>query len=214
MDLKAINDLIRLAKHQESIDNKLFKLTLARLEDLHQSIEVSGENPEEALFQFAMDYIEHIPEFLNILFQTQETCGIKDFIAPFLVIAEENLLSSSTEAQLEALLGKAYFIYRLMEEVNDAYQVKSGIALIPLNMTWDNLIAHTILGEAEANTIDDVVQSTVKSMLTSAHVYDKKRFNENVCYKDPQQLLALWSRWPDLSIDSKADVKFSLRTIC
>ncbi len=214
MDMQAINDLIRLAKQQESLDNNLFKLTLVRLEDLHHSIELSDENPEGALFQFAMDYIEHIPEFLSTLYNAQAACGIEEFIAPFLAIAEENLLSPCKEARLEALLGKTYFIYRLMEEANDAYQVKSGIGLIPLNMTWANLIAHTILGETVANTIDEVVQSTVKNRLTSQHVYDKKRFDEWVCYKDPQQWLVLWSYWPDLSLHSKAEVKFSSHTIC
>ena len=216
MNVQAICNLIRHACEQELVNGHLRQLLNDQIERLHHTIDLPEENPIDTLHQFISDYIAHVPEFLETLFEASKEAGISCFINPFLAIAEENFLSPVYQGDLhtglDALINKAYFAHRLIEEVNDSYMVQTGTALIPLNMTWANLIIHAILGEQFANKLDTVIEQSVKQIMSSQNVYDSGRFNTFTNERDPEQWINTWSRWKSLSLNATVDLKFTSTT--
>ena len=212
MDVQAIRDLITRAKSVESENRHLRKQINNQMELLHHTIELPEEDASHAVLKFVVEYIDHVPVLIDGLYQASAEAGIERFIYPFLDIAEENFLSPETgedgKAGLDALLDKAYFTHRLMEEVNDKYLSKTGSALIPLNMTWSNLIVHSILGEPFANELDTIIEHSVQQMMRSQAIYNKELFDGFVNMRSPEEWIHLWSQWSCLSKKLDIELKF------
>ena len=213
MDVQAICDLIQQAKTFESEKGYLHKQIYDQLEQLHHTIDLPETNAFDTVFKFLVGYIDHVPVFIEGLYQASAKAGIKSFIYPFLDIAEENFLSPLTQddnlAGLDTLLDKAYFTHRLIEEVNDNYTIKTGSTLIPINMTWSNLIVHSILGEPFANDLDIIIEQTVQQMMRSQAVYNKEMFKGYVNMRNPEEWITLWSQWNCLSEKLDIELKFT-----
>ena len=213
MDVQAIRNLIIRIKELEAQDKHLQTLISDHIEQLHHTIELPDENACETLLIFTMDYIDHVPDFLEALNEASQQVGIHSFISPFLDIAEENFLSPVTQCQplsgLDLLLDKAYFAHRLIEEVNDQYLVKTGSTLIPMNMTWANLIVHSILGEDFANELDIIVDKTVDQMMRSQAIYQEEKFKEFIHNRSAEEWIRIWSRWNCLSNNLGIELKFT-----
>ncbi|MFK0571633.1 hypothetical protein [Endozoicomonas sp.] len=213
MDVQVIRHLIGRVKELEAQSGHLQKLIDDQIEQIHHSIELPEENACETLLIFTMDYIDHVPDFLEALAEASREAGIHSFIAPFLDIAEENFLSALTQDQpvngLDLLLDKAYFAHRLIEEVNDQYLIKTGSTLIPMNMTWANLIIHSILDESFANELDVIADKTVDQMMRSQAIYHQERFMEFIHDRNSEEWIRIWSRWNCLSSNLGIELKFT-----
>lgn len=85
-----------------------------------------------------------------------------------------------------------------MEEVNDRYIAHFGQALIPLDTTVANLVAHQLIGEPFANRLDEAVHHAVENMLdaTTFDADSARAYRENL--KNPR-VVAAWQQWPCLS---------------
>lgn len=213
MDVQAIRDLIGRVGRLEAESGHLRKLINDQMELLHHTIELPEESACETLLKFVVEYIDHVPDFLEALYQASDEAGILSFIHPFLDIAEENFLVPLLQEQplngLDVLLDKAYFAHRLIEEVNDQYLIKTGSTLIPMSMTWANLIVHSILGEPFANELDTIVEKTVQQMMRSQAIYNEKNFRDFVCHRSPEEWVTIWSRWHCLSNNLGIELKFT-----
>ncbi|MGO0309504.1 hypothetical protein ACTL6P_23485 [Endozoicomonas acroporae] len=213
MDVQAIRQLILQVKELEAQSRHLQTLISDRIEQLHRTIELPDDNACETLLIFTMDYIDHVPDFLEALNEASRQVGIHRFISPFLDIAEENFMAAITRDQpvsgLDLLLDKAYFAHRLIEEVNDQYLVKTGSTLIPMNMTWANLIVHSILGEKFANALDVIVDKTVDQMMRSQAIYHEEKFREFIHDRSAEEWIRIWSRWNCLSNNLGIELKFT-----
>ncbi len=211
MDVQAIRDLIAQAKAIESHNKHLRKQIYDQIELLHDTIELPEDNAFQAVFNFVVEYIDHVPVFIDVLYQASAKADISSFIYPFLDIAEENFLASATHEDglvgLDVLLDKAYFTHRLLEELNDKYLLHTGSALIPMNMTWSNLIVHAILGEPFANDIDRIIEQTVEQMMRSQAIYNKEMYDGFVNMRNPEEWINLWSQWDTLS--KKLDIELN-----
>ena len=216
MDVQAIQDLISQAKVVELKHRHLRKQIHSQIASLHHTIELPQENASHTLFRFIVEYIDHVPVFLEGLRQASEAAGIERFINPFLDIAEENFLSPATHNReligLDVLLDKAYFAHRLIEEVNDQYLAKTGSTLIPINMTWSNLVVHAILGETFANELDTIIEQTVKQMMRSQEIYNKTLFENFIHQRNPQEWINLWTQWGCLSKKMDIELKFTAQS--
>ena len=213
MEVQAIRDLIHRAKVIESKSRHLRKQIYDQMEQLHHTIELPEENACNTVFNFVDEYIDHVPVFLEGLYKASAQAGIESFIYPFLDIAEENFLSPVTQDQrlvgLDVLLDKAYFTHRLIEELNDNYLTKTGSSLIPMNMTWSNLIVHSILGEPFANDLDVIIEQTVNQMMRSQAIYNKELFDGFVHMRNPEEWINLWTEWGCLSQKLDIELKFT-----
>jgi hypothetical protein len=213
MDVQAICNLIDCARKHEAGSSHLQSLVCQQLEQLHHTIELPEDMPCETLLKFTGEYIDHVPDFLDALDQASQELGIESFISPFLCIAEENFLAPVTQSHpnvgLFDLLDKAYFAHRLIEEVNDSYLSKTGCTLIPMNMTWANLVIHAILGEEFGNELDRIVEQTVRQMMRSQEVYNDRMFKDFVKNRNPEQWVTTWSKWNCLSSKMGIELKFT-----
>lgn len=213
MDVQAIRDLILETKEIESNSRHLQTLICDQMERLHHSIELPEDNACESVFRFVVEYIDHVPDFIEALCKASKEVGIEPFIFPFLDIAEENFLAIVTLNEpltgLDVLLDKAYFAHRLIEEVNDQFLQKTGSALIPMNMTWSNLIIHSILGEPFANDLDKVVEETVKHMMRSQGIYSKSQFENFTSMRNPERWIEIWTEFNDLSQRTDIELNFT-----
>ena len=213
MDVQSIRNLITRVKDLEAQNRHLQKLIGDQIEQLHHTIELPDVNACETLQIFTMDYIDHVPDFLEALDEASKEACIHSFIAPFLDIAEENFMSPVTQGQtlngLDLLLDKAYFAHRLIEEVNDQYLIKTGSTLIPMNMTWANLIIHSILGENFANELDVIVDKTVDQMMRSQAIYHEEKFKEFIHNRSAEEWIKTWTRWNCLSNNLGIELKFT-----
>ena len=199
MDVQAVSSLIRCAKEHEQQNQHLFTLVSTQQSELHPSIELPCNNGSETLMKFIQEYVDHIPNFLGALESASSELSIAPLIQPFLRIIEENfmapILQSRTDVGLYEILEKSYFTHRLIEEVNDAYQAKTGGILIPIDMTWPNLIAHEILGEEFGNELDSIVAQTVDHVMRSQEAFKTEKLNLYVERKDLEVWIETWSKW-------------------
>lgn len=211
MDVQAIRQLIIRIKELEAQNRHLQKLISDQIKQLHRTIELPDDNACETLLIFTMDYIDHVPDFLEALNEASRQVGIHRFISPFLDIAEENFMAARDQPVfgLDLLLDKAFFAHRVIEEVNDQYLVKTGSTLIPMNKTWANLIVHSILGEKFANELDVIVDKTVDQMMRSQAIYHEEKFSEFIHDRSAEEWIRIWSRWNCLSNNLGIELKFT-----
>lgn len=213
MDVQAISNLIDCARKHEEGSGHLQSLVCQQVEHLHHTIELPEDMASETLLKFAVEYIDHIPDFLEALDQASKELDIEAFISPFLSIAEENFLAPVLQSQnnvgLFDLLDKAYFTHRLIEEVNDSYLSRIGCALIPMNMTWANLIIHAILGEEFGNELDKIAEQTARHMMRSQELYNDRMLKDFANKRNPEQWVSTWSKWNCLSSRVGIELKFT-----
>ena len=211
MDVQKIRTCIALMKVQETNNKHLQSLICAQTDLLHHTIELPKDNANETLQSFATDYIDHVPDFIEAFYSAAEAADIQQFITPFLQIAAENFISPATGSLqgLDVLLHRAYFAHRLIEEVNDHYLVKTGSTLIPMNMTWANLIIHSIIGDSFANELDGAVDKTVSEMMRSPTVFQEERFREFIRNRNTEQWIAAWAHCNCLSNNLGVELKFT-----
>ena len=83
-------------------------------------------------------------------------------------------------------------------KVADRYIAHFGQALIPLDTTVANLVAHQLIGEPFANRLDEAVHHAVENMLdaTTFDADSARAYRENL--KNPR-VVAAWQQWPCLS---------------
>lgn len=213
MDVQAIRHLIDQAKKHEAQSMHLSLLMEEQLNQLHHTIELPEQNACDTLQKFVAEYIDHVPDFLKALEKASEELSIEDFIYPFLDIIEENfmapILQSRSDVGLYEILEKSYFAHRLTEEVNDHYLGKTGSTLIPMNMTWPNLIIHAILGENFGNELDSIVEQTVRYMMRSQAVFNPDKFQQFISKRNPEEWVNAWSKWNCMSQQMGVDLKFT-----
>ena len=213
MDVQAIRQLIIQVKEQEAQSRHLQKLISDQIDQLHRTIELPEDNACETLLSFTMDYIDYVPDFLEALNEASRQVGVHHVISPFLDIVEENFMADTISDQpisgLDLLLDKAYLAHRLIEEVNDQYHIKTGSTLIPTNMTWANLIVHSILGEGFANELDVIVGRTVDQMMRSQPIFNEEKFSTLIHDHSAEEWIRIWSRWNCLSNNLGIELKFT-----
>ncbi len=202
MNTAALRQLIQRAHQHEATTGQLARQLDAQLERLHPSIRLPVEDAQGVLERFVSAYIDQVPELLDAADAVACEVGITAQIKPVLKIAEEYFLQPQALLNghdgLDGLLDEAYLAHRLIEEMNDRYIRQFGQALIPMDTTVANLIAHQLIGEEFANQLDDAVHQTVEGMLNPSR-FDPQLLQAYREQLDDPQVTAAWQNWPCLS---------------
>jgi hypothetical protein len=202
MNTAALRQLIQRAHQHEASTGQLARQLDAQLERLHPSIRLPVEDAQGVLERFVAAYIDQVPELLDAADAVAREVGITAQIKPVLKIAEEYFLQPQALLNghdgLDGLLDEAYLAHRLIEEMNDRYIRQFGQALIPMDTTVANLIAHQLIGEEFANQLDDAVHQTVEGMLNPSR-FDPQLLQAYREQLDDPQVTAAWQNWPCLS---------------
>ena len=202
MNTAALRQLIQRAHQHEAATGQLARQLDTQLERLHPSIRLPVEDAQGVLERFVAAYIDQVPELLDAADAVAREVGITAQIKPVLKIAEEYFLQPQALLNghdgLDGLLDEAYLAHRLIEEMNDRYIRQFGQALIPMDTTVANLIAHQLIGEEFANQLDDAVHQTVEGMLNPSR-FDPQLLQAYREQLDNPQVTAAWQNWPCLS---------------
>ncbi|WP_460239444.1 hypothetical protein [Aurantivibrio plasticivorans] len=209
-----IRETIRHAKEQSDYTEGLRALIVKQLPKLHGAIQLPESNPEGALLDFVIRYIEHVPNFVDALRGLTKEAGIyDDYASVFITLAEEFFTQPpevlADHNGLDALMDEAYLAHRLIEEVNDRLIAHSGIPLVPMDMTRANLIVHELIGEPFANDLDFVVHYS-----TEIHMDKEKELSNNTNFRRyvDEHKKNGWStelnRWPCLADDLDINLEF------
>lgn len=126
--------------------------------------------------QFIRAYISIAPNYFEALSTLAEMDNIDEYTSPFLHDATNYFFDDAQNPansldDIYSLLSKAYMFHRMIEELNDRVALERQLALAPIDMAYTNLIAHTIIGDEEANLLDQDV--LIKLELTSVLLSEK-----------------------------------------
>lgn len=210
MSTAAIRQLIAGTRQHEADQSSLNQYLQDQLERLHPAIHLPAVDACSTLHAFVVAYIEQVPDVLDAAAAVAREAGIEAAIEPVLRIAEQFFLQPPAlmagHNGLQGLLDEAYLAHRLVEEVNDRYIVHLGQALIPLDTTRANLIAHQLIGEPFANQLDEAVQHALAGLL------DDSSFAQPSVQAYRERLAApgtaaAWQRWPCLSQQLGVEVR-------
>jgi hypothetical protein len=137
-------------------------------------------NVYDQTVHFVREYIGLAPDYLFALATLAEMDNIDQYTTPFLQNAihfffndeysknTQATVEGKVETTLETLLSQAYSFHRMIEELNDRVALERQVPLAPMDLAYTNLIAHTIIGDKEANLLDQHV--LIKLELTSAQL--------------------------------------------
>lgn len=167
-NLKLIRRIIASAVERDGNTGDLERFVAALAPKLHRAIALPQTNADDALRQFIVAYVSHVPDFLEALGDVFERSGLHNQGRTFLSIAEDYFLRPPEAIRpaesLPGLLDAAYLAHRLIEEINDRLLVLCGCPFTQMDMTLSNIIVHDILGEKFANQLDMAVHYAVESL--------------------------------------------------
>ena len=201
MRVSTLRSIISQAFLHEEKTHCLERHLEEHIQNLPDRLRITKENELSSLKSFAMEYIHHVPDFLDSLKTAAIKAGIEDHVFPFLKVAEDYFVHPpalpNDHVGLMALMDEAYLAHRLFEEVNDRYISRVGIPLIPWDMTLANVVAHQLVGEELANRLDVFVHRTVTKMMSQEMSYESDEFKEYV-REEKGNLTNIWQDWPCL----------------
>jgi hypothetical protein len=113
-------------------------------------------------------YIAAVPHYFTAFSTLAEMDNITDYTMAFLTDAVQLFLGerdNDSKQTIVDLLRQAYLFHRMIEELNDRVALERQLPLAPIDLAYTNLVAHTIIGDDEANILDQDV--LIKLELTS-----------------------------------------------
>lgn len=180
MCVQKIRRIIETAEQEEKNGDHIKNWLTEAMGDIHQSIELPNDNAVDSLVSFVKAYIEHVPDFLEIIQKAAKTAGLEKTLWPILHLVENFFINPpdrrSKSEGIEKLIDEAYLAHRVFEELNDQFCRHTGVPLIPIDMTTANLIIHNLIGEPFANQLDELVHTAMQSIVEEQEVFESDDF--------------------------------------
>lgn len=208
-----IRESISIARRHEAKSGELLRYLEALAPRLHQTIQLPGDRPAQALLEFVTRYVEHVPDFLEALTELMQQAKIYHHGKVFITIAEDFFLHppeiTHQHHGLHALIDEAYLAHRLMEEVNDRVLMSCGVPLTPMDMTLSNIVVHDVLGEEYANKLDLAVHFAIETLFDSSNLIGSALLADFVSKNSRRDWDQLLKQWPCLAGDSSISLHFA-----
>ena len=203
MQFEKLGQLITKAKSHEKKTNQLALHLQSVTKGLHSSVRMSDKKKApDALMNFVIKYIEHSPKFLSVMAKVSAEANMIGLTLPLIKVSEDFFLNPpeilGAETSLERLLESSYLTHRLIEEVNDRFQARTGKALVPVDMITANLIVHNLIGEPFSNQLDVFCFELAKEIVPHSEI--KTKPSSNILISEEQQIIwtKAWMHWSDL----------------
>lgn len=148
-------------QHTRALERKLTRV----LADLHPSIRLPAADRLNTLMAFAHEYIAHVPRLAQALTMAARDASQEHLVEPLLARIHASY-GRPTTGGMVSMLDRAYYVQRLVEEVNDRFMAQTGAPLLTLDMTTANLIVHALIGEPYANQLDTEAAGTAEHILS------------------------------------------------
>lgn len=195
MSLDRLPQVLECARVEEARTGRLDARLRQALAGLSLLCDHDEASRLASLRHFTLQYIAHALRLAQALRATAQASGLEVLVAPLLA----RLLAAYRLAEgegLNELLERAYFVQRMMEEVNDCFMVMAGAPLLALDMTTANLVVHQILGEPWANAIDDEAVATA-GRIVSRHVRDPRQLFADTEAHRLRMWTTAWTHWSE-----------------
>lgn len=179
---------------------------------LHTAISLPEDSAPLRLADFVVRYIEHVPDFIEAIYEIFREACLLSKIKPLLDVATGYFLNPPSlvhrDNPLEALLEEAYLAHRLLEEINDRFILHCNQPLVPMDTTRANLIAHELIGEPFANELDQAVLFSAE-LLLSEYDFSDTAFEKFFARHKKSGWSVELSRWPCLAADRSVFLNFN-----
>jgi hypothetical protein len=191
-------------------ENTIPALVDQRLHVLRVLLTLPAAGADQLVLDFVRDYIASAPKHLSAFQALAEMTKINSYTQPFLNTAQQFFFEphpvSDAESGLHALLCKAYLFHRMMEEVNDRITLERQLPLAPIDMAYANLIAHSLIGDEQANLLDQTVLIQLElinigSANKAKHLFQQASVKAATLELKNKGWQAVWERWPFLGED-------------
>jgi len=209
-----IKDRIAQAIAHEQSTALLQNQFASNIDRLHNAITLPENNEVSALMDFVVQYIEHVPKFIEAISSIADDAGIDEYSQTFLAIARDYFVSppkaitSNEHSGLIGLMDEAYLAHRLIEELNDRLIGQIGIPLAPMDMTRSNIIIHHLIGEPFANELDLAVHYSVESLIPRDKLFKSDVFLSYIDDHKKHGWTNELNRWPCLANDLSISLRF------
>ena len=177
-------------------------LSMRNLHDCEESLRVLIEN-KASTFQLLLG-IDHAPDTHQLISFVQlyiERCGV--LISAFEYTAEITAVDAYTQPYLRAaadfffeqnpaidnlwgahaFLYRAYLCHRMLEELNDRILTERHWPLAPIDLSHINLIMHTLIGDEDANLLDQTLLIRIELIANALNDETKAIFQQPTAQK-------------------------------
>jgi hypothetical protein len=206
-----IRETIHQAQCAENKTGALSRHLRTQAHRLHPAISLPEDNAHQVLLEFVTRYIQHVPDFLDALCALMREAGIYDQGKRFVEIAEDFFIEPpeliAEHSGMHALIDEAYLAHRLIEEVNDRVILLCGAPLLPLDMTFSNLVVHELLGEEFANQLDLAVHYAIEALFPVEALRKNTDLINYINACRSRGWNEIFQRWPCLAADPAASLQ-------
>ncbi|WP_163836196.1 hypothetical protein [Spartinivicinus ruber] len=189
------------AKEQDLVSSEWIAQLAVESRQLHRTIKLPEAEGDQALFNFVLQYIEAVPGFIEHALNTAAKLDLLKSIEPIVKQAMVFFRHPPKQVRtkhhfnhlgnLYKLMDQAYLAHRLLEELNDAFMLQTGMPILPMDTTKANLIIYGMIGDNHGCELEDIVQE-------SASQFDLYQLAANTTI-DTQQVSLLEQNWPCFS---------------
>lgn len=134
---------------------------------------------EDRLIGLLCQYVERAPQLLEACYGAAQQAGVANEAAPILEAAARYFLEPQDfipdQMGLYGLLDDAYQSNRFVARTSELYQQYTGRPLLALDLSGMNTRARSIIGEPLASQLDQVVDSTVQSIIQQIQLLAQQR---------------------------------------
>lgn len=196
-----------------SYRKQLSELLEGKIEDIKLLLTLPAKDPISAVICYVERYICRSTDLLDAVAfmeshdETLQYCAQTKAAASAFV---DDMMADTAENMDNPvrLLYVAYFVHRMMEELNDQFAVFYGYPLLPCDLTHDNVVIHQVIGEEFGNHLDLGVHFAMESIIgaktaESNQTHKRSQEQHEACYWKTLQ-----EKWPSLMEEN--DLKVDL----
>lgn len=196
MPVASLEQVLAEAQAREAETGELRRKLQRQLAALHSSIQLPEAARLATLQAFVEEYIGHVPRLVQALEAAGRDAGQEALVEPILSRIKASFTLKPGEG-MATLLDRAYYVQRLVEEINDRYLLMAGAPLLTLDMTTANLIIHSLIGEPYSNQLDEEAAHTAAHII-NLHVgeHPERFYAENEAQR-LRMWTATWKHWSE-----------------
>lgn len=191
-----LTQVLTQAHAREATTQELRRKLQRVLADLHPRIYLPEAERLASLQGFVEQYLAHIPRLVAALEAAGREAQQERLIAPLLEQIQQRFQLQPGEGLVQ-LLEQAYFVQRLVEELNDRFMLLAGAPLLTLDMTTANLIIHSLIGEPYANQLDEEALSVARDLVDNHVGAHAERFYATQSDQRLRMWARAWQHWSD-----------------
>lgn len=209
----SINDVkeaIAAMRQQPEHENGLHRLILPKISILKSMLALREGDELAQLLEFISLYIDRCPDCLDACQHLAAQTRIEPYTQRYIDTATQCFFDShpviDSLSGSHAFLCRSYLCHRMLEELNDLIMIERRWPLVPMDNSHVNLIVHTLIGDEQANLLDQTIlinMELIRSQLSEAekNVFQQDEAQQQLARLCQQGWKTTLEQWPFLNDD-------------